>query len=233
MSQEPSVDPSRETTGTEPGLTIEVWSDVVCPWCYIGKRRLEAALSRFARQDLVTLVWRSYQLNPSAPKTTEETTRAMLARKYGVSLAEADAMQARVTGIAAQEGLDYRLELTRSENTFDAHRLLHLAKEHGLQDALKERLFAAYFTEGASLGDDETLTRLATEVGLDKNVVVEVLSRGDFGAEVRADAARATALGIQGVPFFVITGRSGPYGVSGAQPAGLILEVMEKALAGE
>lgn len=217
----------------ESALNVEVWSDVVCPWCYIGKRRLETALSRFARRDLVALTWRSYQLNPSAPRTAEETTRAMLARKYGVSLEQADAMQSRVTGVAAQEGLRYRLELTRSENTFDAHRLLHLAREHGVQDALKERLFAAYFTEGASLGDPRTLTKLAAEAGLNKDAAAEVLARGDFGDAVRADAARATALGIQGVPFFVITGRSGPYGVSGAQPAEVILEVMEKAFAGE
>jgi predicted DsbA family dithiol-disulfide isomerase len=208
-------------------VEIEVWSDVVCPWCYIGKRRLETALSRFERQDLVRVTWRSYQLNPSAPKTTQEATRDMLARTYGVSTAQADAMQARVTGVAAQEGLRYKLELTRSENTFDAHRLLHLAKEHGVQDALKERLFAAYFTEGASLGDTDTLTGLAVQAGLDRDLVAGVLARGDFADAVREDAQRATALGIQGVPFFVIDGR---LGVSGAQPAEVLLQALEEAV---
>jgi predicted DsbA family dithiol-disulfide isomerase len=207
-------------------LNIEVWSDVVCPWCYIGKRRLETALSRFARQDLVTVTWRSYQLNPSAPQTTEEPTRSMLARKYGVSLPQADAMQERVTGVAAQEGLRYRLELTKSENTLNAHRLLHMAQEHGLQDELKERLLAAYFTEGASMGDQDTLIRLAVEVGLNREAVVEVLSRGDFAEAVRADAQRATDLGIQGVPFFVLNGR---LGVSGAQSAEVLLQALEEA----
>jgi predicted DsbA family dithiol-disulfide isomerase len=207
-------------------IHIEVWSDVVCPWCYIGKRRLETALSRFARQDLVTVTWRSYQLNPTAPQTTEEPTRSMLARKYGVSLPQADAMQERVTGVAAQEGLRYRLELTKSENTLNAHRLLHMAQEHGLQDELKERLLAAYFTEGASMGDQDTLIKLAVEVGLNRTAVVEVLSQGDFAEAVRADAQRATELGIQGVPFFVLNGR---LGVSGAQSAEVLLQALEEA----
>lgn len=170
--------------------------------------------------------WRSYQLNPAAAKTTTETTRTMLARKYGVSLEQADAMQARVTQVAAQEGLKYRIELTRPENSFDAHRLIHLADTQGLQDAMKERLFAAYFTEGASIGDRDTLIRLAAEVGLVGPEVVATLDGNAFADAVRADAARATALGIQGVPFFVIAGR---YGVSGAQPAGVLLQALEEA----
>ncbi len=208
---------------------LEVWSDVVCPWCYIGKRRLESALARFSRQDAVTVKWRSYQLNPGAAKTTDETTRTMLARKYGVSLEQADAMQARVTEVAAGEGLKYRLELTRPENSFDAHRLIHLADMHGLQDAMKERLLAGYFTEGASIGDRDTLIRLAKEAGMTgliERAVVATLEGDAFADAVRADAAKATALGIQGVPFFVIAGR---YGVSGAQPAETLLEAIEEA----
>jgi predicted DsbA family dithiol-disulfide isomerase len=209
---------------------VEIWSDVVCPWCYIGKRRLETALARFPRQDAVQVIWHSYQLNPSAPKHgTEaalETTRTMLARKYGVTLEEADAMQTRVTSVAAQEGLKYRIELTRTENSFDAHRLIHLAATHDLQDAMKERLLAAYFTEGVSIGDRAELIRLAKEVGLVENEVVATLDGNAFADAVRADAARATSLGIQGVPFFVIAGR---YGVSGAQPAEILLQAMEEA----
>ncbi len=207
-------------------MNIEVWSDIVCPWCYIGKRRLETALSRFEHRDKVTLTWRSYQLSPDAPKVATETTLGMLARKYGVSREEAETMQTRVSDVAAQEGLKYRLDLTKSENSLDAHRLLHLAKEHGVQDALKERLFAGYFLEGASLGDTETLLRLATEAGVDKDAAAKVLAGDAHTEAVHADIARARALGVQGVPFFVIGGR---YGLSGAQPAETMLGALQRA----
>lgn len=222
--------PSGDGVGEHTGISIEVWSDIVCPWCYIGKRRLEKALSLFGHRDLVALTWRSYQLDPSSPKTATESTRVMLARKYGVPPEEADTMQARVAGVAAQEGLAYRLDATRSENSLDAHRLLHLAHQYGLQDALKERLFAAYFTEGASIGDTATLQRLAEETGLDSRKVATVLGGEDYMDAVRADQQQAARLGIQGVPFFVVTGRSGPYGLSGAQPAELMLRVLNKAM---
>lgn len=207
-------------------MNVEVWSDIVCPWCYIGKRRLETALARFEHRDKVTLTWRSYQLSPEAPKVATESTRGMLARKYGVSLEEADAMQTRVRDVAAQEGLAYRLDLTKSENSLDAHRLLHLAKEHGVQDALKERLFAGYFLEGASLGDTETLLRLATEAGVDRDAAAKVLAGNDHEDAVRADIAQARTYGVQGVPFFVIGGR---YGLSGAQPAETMLGALQRA----
>lgn len=208
-------------------LLIEVWSDIVCPWCYIGKRRLEGALARLPDPDAVTVLWRSFELNPGAPRTSPETTRAMLARKYGVSLAEADAMQARVTTLAAQEGLKYRIELTRPENSFDGHRLIHFAASRGLQGAMKERLFSAYFTEGVSLGDKDELIRLAKEVGLEGREAAEALEAGSFADDVRADEERAVRLGIRGVPFFVIAGR---YGISGAQPVEVMLEAVEKGL---
>lgn len=234
MMQTPSPQnprgPAADGVGGPAGLTIDVWSDIVCPWCYIGKRRLEKALSLFGHRDLVTLTWRSYQLDPSSPKTATETTRVMLARKYGVSPEEADAMQARVAGVAAQEGLAYRLDATRSENSLDAHRLLHLAQQTGLQDTLKERLFSAYFTEGASIGDTATLQRLAEEAGLDSREAAAVLRGEDYANAVRADQQYAARLGIQGVPFFVVAGRSGPYGLSGAQPAEVILQVLNKAM---
>jgi len=207
-------------------MNIDVWSDIVCPWCYIGKRRLETALSRFEHRDKITLTWRSYQLNPEAPKVATETTVQMLARKYGVSMEEAEAMQTRVRDVAAQEGLKYRLDITRSENSFDAHRLLHLAREHGKQDALKERLFAGYFLEGASLGDAETLLRMATEAGLDKDAAAQVLAGDAHADAVRADIAQARSIGVQGVPFFVLGGR---YGLSGAQPADTFLQALRKA----
>ncbi len=207
-------------------MEIEIWSDIVCPWCYIGKRRFEKALDRFERADAVNVTWRSFQLDPAAPRVPSETTREMLARKYGVSLAQADAMQERVTRLAAGEGLAYRIDLTRHENSFDAHRLLHLAKSKGLQTELKERLFAAHFLEGRPISDAATLARIAEEAGLDAAEVEPVLGSDAFAADVRADREKAARLGIQGVPFFVIAGR---YGVSGAQPVEVFREALETA----
>ena len=210
-------------------MRIEIWSDILCPWCYIGKRRLESALERFERRDAVDVVWRSFQLDPSAPRDSRETTRDMLARKYGVSPEQADAMQERVTRVAAEEGLRYRLEGTHVENSFDAHRLLHLAREHGLQDDLKERLFAANFSRGERIGDPATLLRLAGEAGLDAEEARATLASGRFADAVRADRAEAEALGIRGVPFFVFDRR---LGVSGAQPADVLLQTLQEAFAG-
>ena len=207
-------------------MNIEVWSDIVCPWCYIGKRRLETALERFERRDAVTVLWRSYQLDPNAPRVSTQSTREMLASKYGVSLEQADGMQARVTGIAAEEGLEYRLGKTLHFNTFDAHRLLHFAKSKGLQEELKERFMRAHFTEGRSPADVETLVSLAGEVGLDVAEARTVAEGDAYANEVRADEALAREYGIRGVPFFVFAGK---YGVSGAQAADTLLEVMQKA----
>jgi len=207
-------------------MNIEVWSDIVCPWCYIGKRRLEAALERFERRDAVTVIWRSYQLDPNAPKVSTQGTREMLASKYGVSLEQADGMQARVTGIAAEEGLEYRLEKTLHFNTFDAHRLIHFAKSKGLQEEMKERLMKAHFTEGRSPADTGTLVSLAGEIGLDEAESRAVVEGPDYAGDVRADEALAREYEIRGVPFFVFGGK---YGVSGAQAADTLLEVMQKA----
>ena len=207
-------------------MNIEVWSDIVCPWCYIGKRRLEAAIEKFERRDAVRVTWRSYQLDPNAPKVSTQTTREMLASKYGVSLEKADGMQARVTGVAAEEGLEYRLDDTLHFNTFDAHRLIHFAKSKGLQDEMKERLMKAHFTEGRSPADTETLVSLAQEIGLDGTESRAVIEGDAYAEAVRADAELAREYGIQGVPFFVIAGK---YGVSGAQPSDSLLEIIGKA----
>ncbi len=207
-------------------MEIEIWSDIVCPWCYIGKRRFEKALGRFERADAVNVTWRSFLLDPSAPKTPSEATREMLARKYGVSLSQADAMQERVTRLAAQEGLRYRIDLTRHESSFDAHRLLHLAKSNGSQEALKEALFAAHFVEGLSISEAETLKRLAGGAGLDAADVERLLGTDAFSDAVRDDIGRAGRLGIRGVPFFLLAGR---FGVSGAQPVEVLLEALETA----
>ena len=209
-------------------MNIEIWSDVVCPWCYIGKRRFESALTQFAHREQVSVVWRSYQLDPDAPRISEQTVTDMLAQKYGVSRTQAAAMNARVTAIAADEGLDYQLERAQYSNTFDAHRLLHLAATHQRQSELKERLLQAHFTERASLGDTETLVRLASEVGIAVDETRAMLGSDAYADEVRSDERRAAQLGIRGVPFFVI---DETYGVSGAQPTATFTTALEQAWA--
>ena len=203
-------------------LTVEIWSDIVCPWCYLGKRRFEHALERFEHRDDVELTWRSFELDPGAPAEREHSSAEHLAAKYGMSVEQAERTNAQMTELAAGEGLDYQLDRTRGGNSFDAHRLLHLAAAQGLQDAMKERLMRAYFTEGEAIGDPETLARLATEVGVDP----AGLQNGAYADAVRADEELAARIGIRGVPFFVLDRR---YGVSGAQPAELMLEALEKA----
>jgi predicted DsbA family dithiol-disulfide isomerase len=196
-------------------LKVEIWSDVVCPWCYIGKRRFESALAGFEHRDQVEVYWRSYQLDPTAPRTSDLTLNEMLASKYGMTTQKAGEMNARVSSLAAVEGLDYHLEQAHPANTFDAHRLIHLAADHDLQDAMKERLMKAYFTEGQTVGDIETLVALAVEVGLDAEEARTVLTSKTYTDEVTADINLARTLGITGVPFFVINEQ---YGISGAQP---------------
>jgi predicted DsbA family dithiol-disulfide isomerase len=209
-------------------VKVEIWSDVVCPWCYIGKRRFESALARFPHADHVEVEWKSFELDPAAPRTHELTgTHAeQLAAKFGRPMAEIEQMLDRVTAMAAGEGLDFRFDLNRGGNSFDAHRLLHLAKAHGRQDQLKERLDRGTFTEGLGVSDHEELTALAVEVGLDEAEVRAVLKSDRFADDVRADQAQAREYGINGVPFFVIDGR---YGVSGAQPADLFLQGLTQA----
>jgi predicted DsbA family dithiol-disulfide isomerase len=209
-------------------MLVEIWSDVVCPWCYIGKRRFEAALERFAHRDEIELCWRSFELDPDAPPSTHEqgSYAERLATKYRCTVAEAQAMLDNVTKTAAQERLDFRFDLARPGITFDAHRLLHLALEHGLQDQLKERLDHATFTAGSPVSDRGALRALAVEVGLPGAEVDAVLSSDRHSDSVRADEAQAEAYGISGVPFFVIDGK---YGLSGAQPADVILRALGRA----
>jgi predicted DsbA family dithiol-disulfide isomerase len=207
-------------------LNIEIWSDVVCPWCYIGKRRFESALERFEHRDKLEVTWRSFELNPHAQAEDEGGLTERLVSKYGMTPEQANAAHARVTAAAAGEGLTYRLDLARPGNTFDAHRLIHLAREHDLQDRAKERLLAAYFIEGRPIGDPETLVGLLAEVGVSRDEVRTTLENGAYGAEVRADEREAAELGITGVPFFVLDRR---YGVSGAQPPELMLQALQQA----
>jgi predicted DsbA family dithiol-disulfide isomerase len=209
-------------------MKIEIWSDVVCPWCYIGKRRFESALARFEQRDQVEVVWRSFELDPRAPRRSEGTLEEMLSKKYNVSLAEAAGMNARVTMLAAREGLDYHLDQAQRGNTFDAHRLIHLGAVHGRQGEVKERLLRAYFTEGRPISDPETLVALGAEAGLPAEQVRAMLAGDGYADAVRADERRAAAFGIGGVPFFVIDEQ---FGVSGAQEAAVLLNALEEAWA--
>lgn len=209
-------------------MKIEIWSDVVCPWCYIGKRRFEEALAKFEHKDEVEVVWRSYQLDPSTPTKSGQSVTDMLASKYGVSRQQAAAMNDRVTTIAKEVGLDYHLENAKHSNTFDAHRLIHLGQKHGIQDAVKERLMKAYFVEGEAVGEVDTLVTLAAEVGIDPVEAREALETNELADEVRADERRARMFGITGVPFFAIDEK---FGISGAQPAEVFTEALEAAWA--
>jgi len=209
-------------------MQVEIWSDVVCPWCYIGKRRFEKALEQFPQRDQIELVWRSFELDPtSGPSPAQGGQQVQhLAEKYGRSLAEAQGMLDSMTATAAAEGLDFRFDLNRSGNTFDAHRLLHLALAHGQQDQLKERLDYATFTEGSPVSEHAALRGLALEVGLPADEVDDVLASDRYADAVRADIAQAAAYGITGVPFFVVDGK---YGISGAQPPEIVLQTLELA----
>lgn len=209
-------------------MRIEIWSDVVCPWCAIGKRRLESALAGFAHREAVDVRWRSFELDPSAPRQRPETLVDHLAGKYGVDPAQAQQMQDHMSAMAAGEGWEFRLDLARPGNTFDAHRLLHLAAERGVQAGVKERFMTAYLSEGAAVGEPETLARLAGEAGLDRGEVDAVLAGDAYADAVRADERTARQLGISGVPFFVI---DRAYGVSGAQPADVLGQALDEAWA--
>jgi predicted DsbA family dithiol-disulfide isomerase len=213
-------------------MKVEIWSDVVCPWCYIGKRRFEAALAGFPHSDQVEVEWKAFELDPtieSAPAGTvvgprDQATR--LAEKYGTDVDSAQRMVDNVVAQAAADGLEYRLDRAIPANTVDAHQVIHLAGLRGVQDAVNERLLRAYFTEGEAVGDRGTLVRLAAEAGLDADEVRGALDEGRYVGAVRADEAEAQALGIRGVPFFVVDRR---YGVSGAQPAEVLRQVLDKA----
>jgi predicted DsbA family dithiol-disulfide isomerase len=207
-------------------MKIEIWSDIACPWCYVGKRRFERALSQFEHRADVDVVWRSFELDPSAPRGYSESQAELLAKKYGMPVEQAQAMNARMASEAKKEGLDFDFERSQPGNTFDAHRLIHLAAANGKREAMVERLFAGYLTEGAAIGQKDTLQRLATEVGLDADRVREVLDGDAYADAVRADEGRARMFGITGVPFFAIDER---YGVSGAQTPDVLLETLRQA----
>jgi predicted DsbA family dithiol-disulfide isomerase len=207
---------------------VEIWSDIACPWCYVGKRRFEAALASYEHRDEVQVTWRSFELDPSAPREREHDGATHLAEKYGTSREEALAMHQRMTDTAARDGLEFRFDLARGGNTFDAHRLLHLAAAHGEQDTMKERIMRAYLTEGELISDHAVLERLALEVGLPQDEVRDTLATDRFAADVRDDERTAQSLGIHAVPFFVV---DRAMGASGAHPPEALVELLRQARA--
>ncbi len=209
-------------------MKVEIWSDVVCPFCYIGKRRFEAGLEQFSHPEAVEVVWRSFELAPDFAPVPGQSTYEVLAAKKGVPAAEGRRMSDHVAGVAQEVGLQYDFDRTVPANTFLAHQLIHLGAHHGRQDATKERLMAAYYTEGRDLNDVETLVQLGTEAGLDAAEIRQALAAGTYAEAVRYDEYQAQQIGVRGVPFFVFDDK---YAVSGAQPAELFTEVLDKVWA--
>ena len=206
-------------------MKVEIWSDVACPWCYIGKRRFDVAFARFRHREAVEVRWRSFELDPAAPAVREEPYLDRLMAKYRMSMAEADAMIDRMIEAGAQNGVVLRFDKAKPGNTFDAHRILHLAAERGVQADLKEGLLRATFTKGLTVADPDVLLATAVDAGLAPDEVEAVIGSDAYATEVRADEARAADLGITSVPFFVMDG----LGVSGAQPPDVLLEVLDEA----
>lgn len=207
-------------------MKIEIWSDVACPWCYIGKRRFETALAAFPHRESVEVIWRSYQLDPTIPEHYAGSELEYLSTRKGMAPDQVAAMFEHVTGQARGEGLNYRLDDVVVANSFMAHRFLHLAAAHGQQDAAKERLLSDHFEHGKDIGNQDYLTSLGQDLGIDAGEVAELFTTDKYAADVRQDFAQARSLGITGVPFFVIDRK---FGLSGAQPAGTFTAALEKA----
>jgi predicted DsbA family dithiol-disulfide isomerase len=218
-------------------ITIDIWSDIACPWCYIGKRRLETALARFAEgadasastaESLpeVEIRYHSYELDPTAPVDYPGNHAQYLAQHLNASPEQVRQMDDRITGLAGDEGLEYHLDDIKVTNTAKAHELIHFAAAQGNGPEMKERLLKAYFTEGGHVGRIADLADLAAGIGLDRRAALQALETGEYAGAVAEDKAQAAAYGIRGVPFFVIDRK---YGVSGAQEAGTLLDVLARA----
>ncbi|WP_420768613.1 DsbA family oxidoreductase [Parageobacillus thermoglucosidasius] len=206
-------------------MKIEVWSDFVCPFCYIGKRRLEKALEQFPHKDQVEVVFRSFELDPDAKKHYDMSIHEIIAKKYGISVEEAKRVNADIGRQAESVGLTFRFDTMKPTNTFDAHRLAKYAEERGKLPEVAERLFQAYFTDSQQISDHNVLIDLAGEAGLDREEARQVLESSRYGDEVRKDEAEAAGLGVRGVPFFVLNRK---YAISGAQPIEVFMQALEK-----
>jgi len=207
-------------------MNVEIWSDVMCPFCYIGKRKFEKALEQFPHKDDIKIIWKSFQLDPSTLTDPSLNTIENLRLKKGWSKEQAAETIAQVADIAKQVGLDFNFDKAVVANSFDAHRLSHLAKKYNLQNELEEKLFSAYFTEGKNTADYETLLKIATEIGMDREEVSEVLKGNTFANEVHQDVEQAQQIGVRGVPFFVLNQK---YAISGAQESDTFLQALYKA----
>lgn len=207
-------------------MKIEIWSDVACPWCYIGKRRFETALAAFPHRESVEVQWRSFQLDPSLPEHFEGTELDYLSTRKGMAPDQVAGMFDHVAAQARAEGLNYRFDTVVVANSFTAHRLIHLAAAHGKQDAAKERLLSDHFEHGRDIGSREYLTSLGTDLGIDAGALEELFTSDKYSDDVREDIAEARALGVSGVPFFVIDRK---FGLSGAQPAETFSAALDQA----
>jgi predicted DsbA family dithiol-disulfide isomerase len=206
-------------------MKVEIWSDVVCPFCYIGKRKFEKALEQFGQKDKVEVIWRSFQLDPDLKPVPGMSVHAYLGKRKGGTTADGKRMNDQMAEMAKEVGLYYDFDNAVINNTLLAHQLLHLAKTHQKQDQMKERLFAAYYTQGQNIGDIGTLVKLGEEVGLNGLEIREALEKQTYAQEVQEDIFRAQQVGVRGVPFYVFNNK---YAVSGAQPTELFKEVLDK-----
>lgn len=206
-------------------MTVDIWSDVACPFCYIGKKHFETALKEAGLEEQVSWEWKSFQLDPNAPKSDDRSIYEILSEKYDQTLERARDMTANVNAMASNVGLYFDMDSLQPTNTFDAHRLIHFAKEYGKQDAMKEALLRAYFMEGKHVGDSQTLIKLAEQAGLNKGEAFSMLDSTKYADAVRQDIDTAQKLGIKGVPFFLINKK---YGISGAQPVATFIQVFQQ-----
>ena len=206
-------------------MKIEIWSDFVCPFCYLGKRKLENALSKFKYEDKVELVFKSFELDPTAKKNYDENISEIIAKKYGITVEQAKHSNFQIMEQAKEVGLDYNFDDLKPTNSFDAHRLSQYAKSKGKMLEMSERILKAYFVDSFNISDHKVLSELASEVGLDRTEVLEVLESNQYALEVREDESAASKLGVSGVPYFVFNNK---YSVSGAQSSDHFLEVLDK-----
>jgi len=207
-------------------MKVEIWSDVMCPFCYIGKKRFDTALEKFPHKDEVDVEWKSYQLNPHLTTQADKNINEYLAEHKGISIEEARSLNEHVTAMAAEVGLTYKMDEAVVANSFMAHRMTHFAKTKGKQSELEELLFKSYFTEGKNIDDLETLLQLGEEIGLDKNELKSILEGNQFAEDVQKDIYEAHQVGLKGVPFFVYNNQ---YGISGAQPKELFEQTLQQA----
>jgi len=216
------------TDTTKNKMNVEIWSDVMCPFCYIGKRKFETALNQFQEKENVQLIWKSFQLSPDMKTDPTKNINQFLAQHKGITLQEAKHMNDHVTQLAAKVGLVYNFDTAIVANSFNAHRLVHFAKHHGKQNEAEEQLFKAYFTDGKNTDDLATLIQLGTEIGLNPTSLKTALETNLYAEDVKADIHEARQIGVRGVPFFVFNRK---YAVSGAQESAVFLQTLEKSFA--